>query len=110
MSRLKWRCRRGLLENDLVIERFFRRHEATRGGAPIDLSPREFRLLEHFVAHRGEVVTRDHLLDVVWGYDTIPFTRTVDTHIAKLRKKIEDRPGDPRWIVTIHRVGYKFLG
>ena len=88
----------------------FRRHEATRGGAPIDLSPREFRLLEHFVAHRGEVVTRDHLLDVVWGYDTIPFTRTVDTHIAKLRKKIEDRPGDPRWIVTIHRVGYKFLG
>jgi len=88
----------------------FRRHEATKDGEPIELSPREFRLLEHFVAHRGEVVTRDHLLDAVWGYDTIPFTRTVDTHIAKLRKKIEDRPGDPRWIVTIHRVGYKFLG
>jgi two-component system alkaline phosphatase synthesis response regulator PhoP len=88
----------------------FRRHEASKDGASIELSPREFRLLEHFVAHRGEVVTRDHLLDAVWGYDTIPFTRTVDTHIAKLRKKIEDRPGDPRWIVTIHRVGYKFLG
>jgi two-component system alkaline phosphatase synthesis response regulator PhoP len=88
----------------------FRRHEASKDGESIELSPREFRLLEHFVAHRGEVVTRDHLLDAVWGYDTIPFTRTVDTHIAKLRKKIEDRPGDPRWIVTIHRVGYKFLG
>jgi two-component system alkaline phosphatase synthesis response regulator PhoP len=92
------------------VEVDFRRHEATKAGEPIELSPRELRLLRHFAVHRGEVVTREELLDAVWGYDTIPFTRTVDTHVAKLRKKIEDRPGDPRWIVTIHRVGYKFLG
>ncbi len=96
-------CRFGDVEVD------FRRHEATKGGAPLELSPRELRLLQHFAVHRGEVVTREELLDAVWGYDTIPFTRTVDTHVAKLRKKIEDRPGDPRWIVTIHRVGYKLV-
>jgi two-component system alkaline phosphatase synthesis response regulator PhoP len=96
-------CRFGDVEVD------FRRHEATKAGAPLELSPRELRLLRHFAVHRGEVVTREELLDAVWGYDTIPFTRTVDTHVAKLRKKIEDRPGDPRWIVTIHRVGYKFV-
>jgi two-component system alkaline phosphatase synthesis response regulator PhoP len=87
----------------------FRRHEATRAGEPIELTPRELRLLQYLVAHRGEVVTREDLLDAVWGYDTIPFTRTVDTHVAKLRKKIEDVPADPRWIRTIHRVGYKFV-
>jgi two-component system alkaline phosphatase synthesis response regulator PhoP len=92
------------------VEVDFRRHEAHKSGEPLELSPREFRLIEHFAAHRGEVVTREQLLDAVWGYDTIPFTRTVDTHIAKLRKKIEDRPGDPRWIVTIHRGGYKLTG
>ncbi|MEM7481022.1 MAG: response regulator transcription factor [Acidobacteriota bacterium] len=85
----------------------FRRHEATKGGHPLSLSPREFRLLEYFAAHRGEVVSRDQLLDGVWGYDAIPYTRTVDTHIAKLRKKIEDTPADPRWLVTIHGLGYK---
>ena len=88
----------------------FDRHEATKGDHRLDLSPREFRLLHHFVEHRGEVVTREQLLDAVWGYDTIPFTRTVDTHVAKLRKKIEDDPADPRHLITVHRVGYKFVG
>jgi len=88
----------------------FRRHEATKGGARLELSPREFQLLAFFVQHRGEVVTRDTLLDAVWDYNSIPFTRTVDMHIAKLRKKLEDEPGDPRWIVTVHRLGYKFTG
>ena len=81
-----------------------------KDGVELDLTPREFRLLGHFIEHRGEVVTREELLDTVWGYDTIPFTRTVDTHIAKLRKKIEDNPSDPRLIVTVHRLGYKFIG
>src|SRR3712207_7680803 len=63
--------------------------------------------MKYFVEHRGEVVTRDELLDAVWGYDGLPLTRTVDMHIAKLRQKIEDTPGDPRFIVTVHRVGYK---
>lgn len=92
------------------VEVDFAAHEARKGGEPVELTPRELRLLEYFVEHRGEVVTREALLESVWGYDTIPFTRTVDTHIAKLRKKIEHDPSDPRHLVTVHRVGYKFLG
>lgn len=85
-------------------------HVASKDGIDLNLTPREFRLLGHFIEHRGEVVTREDLLDNVWGYDTIPFTRTVDTHIAKLRKKIEENPADPNLIVTVHRLGYKFVG
>jgi two-component system alkaline phosphatase synthesis response regulator PhoP len=85
-------------------------HEASRADQPIDLSPREFQLLSYFIEHRGEVVSREQLLDEVWGYDTIPFTRTVDTHIAKLRKKIEVDASDPRFLITVHRLGYKFVG
>ena len=88
----------------------FDHHEATKGETPLDLTPREFRLLSYFLEHRGEVVSREELLDAVWGYDTIPFTRTVDTHVAKLRKKIEDDPSDPHHIITVHRLGYKFVG
>ena len=93
---------------DVTVD--FRGHEARKGDVVLDLSPREFRLLAFFAKHRGEVLTREQILDGVWGYDTVPFTRTVDTHIAKLRKKIEDSPDDPRFILTAHRVGYKFIG
>ncbi len=93
---------------DVVIN--FKRCQATKGGKPVELSPRELELMRFFVEHRGEVVTRDQLLDSVWGYDNMPYTRTVDMHIAKLRKKIEDRPNDPKFIVTVHRLGYKFTG
>ena len=86
------------------------RHEATKGGTDLELTPREFRLLGYFLSHQGEVVSREELLDAVWGYDTIPFTRTVDTHIAKLRKKIENDPSDPQHLITVHRLGYKFVG
>jgi DNA-binding response OmpR family regulator len=88
----------------------FKAHEALKSGQPLDLSPREFQLLAFFIQHRGEVVTREKLLDAVWDYNAIPFTRTVDMHIAKLRKKVEDNPSDPRHIVTVHRLGYKFTG
>jgi DNA-binding response OmpR family regulator len=88
----------------------FRRHEAHKGDELIDLSPREFQLLAFFIQHRGEVITREKLLDTVWDYNSIPFTRTVDMHIAKLRKKIEDNPSEPKHIVTVHRLGYKFTG
>lgn len=84
--------------------------EASKSGKTLDLSHREFRLLEYFVDHRGEVVSRNQLLDSVWGYDNFPLSRTVDTHIAKLRQKIEDDPGNPRYIMTVHRAGYKFIG
>jgi len=88
----------------------FKKHEAKRGEEFIELSPREFELLKYFIQHRGETITRDQLLDDVWGYDNYPFTRTVDNHIAKLRQKIETTPAEPKYIITVHRVGYKFLG
>ena len=93
---------------DVVVD--FKKAEVRKGAGLVDLSAREFRLLQYFIEHRGEVVTRDQLLDAVWGYESAPLTRTVDMHVAKLRKKVEDSPDDPKWIVTLHRMGYKFTG
>jgi len=87
----------------------FRTYQAKKGGVPLELTPREFRILRHFIDHAGEVVTRDALLNHVWGYDSSAFTRTVDTHIARLRQKIEDLPAEPKHLITVHRVGYKFV-
>ena len=92
------------------VEVDFESHRATKGGAELELTARELRLLEHFVRHRGAVITRDQLLDEVWGYDSMPFTRTVDSHVAKLRKKIEQQPSSPRFLLTVHGLGYKFVG
>ncbi|HYV85688.1 MAG TPA: response regulator transcription factor [Patescibacteria group bacterium] len=88
----------------------FKRGEVRRKGKPIEMSAREMRLLQYFVEHRGEVIARDRLLDEVWGYDEAPLTRTVDMHVAKLRKKIESRPADPQFLLTVHGMGYKFNG
>jgi DNA-binding response OmpR family regulator len=92
------------------VEMNFKTFEASKGGRALELSPREFKMMKYFVEHRGEVVTRDQLLDHVWGYEGLPLTRTVDMHIAKLRQKIEDTPSDPHHVITVHRVGYKFTG
>ena len=92
------------------IELNFKKYEAKKDGSEIELSPREFELLKYFIQHRGETITRDQLLDDVWGYDNYPFTRTVDNHIAKLRQKIEQVAAEPKYIITVHRVGYRFLG
>jgi DNA-binding response OmpR family regulator len=92
------------------VEVDFKKSEARKATEPIALSPREFKLLRFLIDHRGEVLPRERLLDAVWGYDNVPLTRTVDMHIAKLRKKIEDRPNSPTFIVTVHRLGYKFTG
>ncbi len=86
----------------------FKKGEASKGGRPVEMSPREFRLLQYMVQNKGEVLSRDQLLTAVWDYESTPFTRTVDMHIAKLRKKIEDEPADPKYIITVHRMGYKF--
>ncbi|HEX9428012.1 MAG TPA: response regulator transcription factor [Candidatus Polarisedimenticolia bacterium] len=88
----------------------FKKAEVRKKGSLLELSVRELRLLQYLVEHRGEVISRDRLLDAVWDYDAVPITRTVDMHVAKLRKKIEDAPGAPRYIVTIHGLGYKFTG
>jgi two-component system alkaline phosphatase synthesis response regulator PhoP len=93
---------------DVVVD--FRRMEVTRAGQPVDVSAREFKLLRHFVAHRGATLSRDALLTEVWGYDEMPLTRTVDVHVAGLRQKIEVNPKSPEFIVTVHGLGYKFLG
>lgn len=91
------------------IELNFKKYTATKGGEPLRLSPREFHLLRYFIQHRDEVVTREQLLNDVWGYDNYPMTRTVDNHIAKLRQKIEEDPTNPRRLLTVHRLGYKFV-
>ena len=88
----------------------FTHHQATVKGEPLALTPREFDILRYLIQHRGEVVTRDDLLDRVWGITNFPMTRTVDNHIAKLRHKIEAEPAEPRFLLTVHRIGYKFLG
>jgi DNA-binding response OmpR family regulator len=87
----------------------FKRFEVSRRGMSVELSPREFKILKYFIEHRGEVISRDQLLDAVWGYGSFPLTRTVDMHIAKLRHKIEEIPSDPHYIITVHRIGYKFV-
>ena len=88
----------------------FAHHQASAKGEPMALSPREFEILRYLIQHRGEVVTREDLLDRVWGITNFPMTRTVDNHIAKLRHKIEPEPAEPRYLLTVHRIGYKFLG
>jgi two-component system alkaline phosphatase synthesis response regulator PhoP len=84
--------------------------EVTRDGRPFDLSAREFRLLVYFVEHRGETISRDRLLNEVWGYNAMPSTRTVDVHVAWLRQKIEPNSHHPQYLLTIHGLGYKFVG
>ncbi len=91
---------------DVVVH--FGRAEARKGEADLALTARELRLLRYLLENRGRVVTREQLLDEVWDYENAPFTRTVDMHVAKLRKKIEDDPARPRFLLTVHGLGYKF--
>ncbi|MFB3903034.1 MAG: response regulator transcription factor [Acidobacteriota bacterium] len=91
------------------VELDFEKLQARRAGEPIDLTPREFDILRLLIQCRGEVVTRDRLLDEVWGFESFPTTRTVDNFIMKLRKKLEDNPTDPKHILSIYGEGYKFV-
>ncbi len=86
----------------------FPKTEVTRDGAPVLLSAKEFQLLRYFVEHRGETLSRERLLSEVWGYSTMPSTRTVDVHVAWLRRKLERNPRQPELIITVHGLGYKF--
>jgi DNA-binding response OmpR family regulator len=87
----------------------FKKYEVLKEGQPMNLTPKEFGVLRCLAAHEGDVVTRDELLDEVWGYDKYPTTRTVDNHLAQLRSKIEVDPTDPRYLITVHGVGYKLV-
>ena len=92
------------------VEVNIRSNEVRRAGRPVELSSKEFALLAYFVAHPAETLSRDRLLDAVWGYENYPNTRTVDTHIVHLRQKLEPNPEEPRFIITVHGTGYKFVG
>jgi DNA-binding response OmpR family regulator len=87
----------------------FRTQEAVRGGKAVRLSAREFQVLQFLVQHEREVVTREMLLNEVWGYEHFPTTRTVDNYVLALRKKLEDQPAAPRHILTVPTAGYKFV-
>jgi two-component system alkaline phosphatase synthesis response regulator PhoP len=92
------------------VEINIRGNEVRRGGSPVELSAKEFALLAYLVAHPAETLSRDRLLDEVWGYENYPNTRTVDTHILHLRQKLEPNPEEPRLFLTVHGSGYKFVG
>lgn len=93
---------------DVVVD--VRRAEVTRAGRAVELSAREFQLLRYFLEHRGATISRDELLQEVWGYEHTPSTRTVDVHVAWLRQKLEANPKVPQIIQTVHGLGYKFTG
>lgn len=86
-----------------------RRLKATRNGELLDLSPREFEILQLLIAHIGETVTREQLLHHIWGKHASLYTRTIDAHITRLRQKIEKNPANPEYIITAHRVGYRLV-
>ena len=91
------------------LEINFRKYYARKEGKSLTLSPREYEILKCLIERQGEIVSRDDLLNQVWGNYSFPNTRTVDAHIAKIRRKIEDKPEEPKLIITIHGIGYKFL-
>jgi DNA-binding response OmpR family regulator len=92
------------------VEVNIRSNEVRRGGEPVEVSSKEFALLAYFISHPAETLSRDRLLNAVWGYESYPNTRTVDTHILHLRQKVEANPEEPRFILTVHGTGYKFVG
>ena len=97
-------CAFGDVEVDL------RRCRVMRRGLAVELSSTEFELLKYFIAHPGEVIARERLLKDVWGYGAAPSTRTVDTHIVHLRQKLESDPEQPQFFLTVHGIGYRFVG
>lgn len=92
------------------VEVNLRSCQVSRKGRAMDFSSKEFELLKFFLHHPGETLSRDRLLEEVWGYEHFPTTRTVDAHIVRLRQKVEPKPDEPRFILTVHGTGYKFVG
>src|SRR5262249_25604678 len=87
-----------------------RKVEVVKNGEQVELSAREFLLLKYLIEHREAALSRDELLNEVWGYHSMPSTRTVDVHVAWLRQKIEPNPRQPQYITTVHGLDYKFIG
>jgi len=118
LARIEALLRRAPSPRDVTFERYqfgdvfidVRAAEVTRGGTLLELSAKEFHLLRYFIEHRGATVSREELLQQVWGYQSTPSTRTVDVHVAWLRQKLEPNPRVPQYILTVHGLGYKFAG
>ena len=118
LARIEALLRRAPTTSGVALERFqfgnvlvdARKAEVSRDGALIELSAKEFHLLRYFIEHRGATISREELLTEVWGYLATPSTRTVDVHVAWLRQKLEQNPRVPQYILTVHGLGYKFVG
>lgn len=118
LARVEAKLRRATVGGTLSTEVYqfgdvrvdFRRAEAYRGEDVVDLSAKEFKLLRYLIEHRGAALSRDELLNEVWGYEAAVSTRTVDVHVAWLRQKLEPNQRHPQFILTIHGLGYKFSG
>jgi len=118
MARIKAHLRRGTRErrespsifrfNDIIID--FLHFKVTRKGKIFDLTSLEADILRYLVTHRGEVVTREELMDKIWGHEKYPSTRTIDNHILKLRKKLEENHTESKYIFSIYGEGYRFMG
>ena len=92
---------------DVTVD--FRRHQGTKGMRPLELSDRAYLVLQVFARHRSEVLSRELLLEEAWGYSRELYTRTVDNHVVKIRQQIEDDPNAPRFLLTVHGIGYKLV-
>lgn len=118
IARIKARLRHSETEKKAVPELYsfgdveidFARFKVRRKGKDLALTSLETDILRYFIVHRGEVVSRNDMLDKIWGYERYPTTRTIDNHILKLRKKIEDDPSHPRYIISVYGGGYRFIG
>jgi len=93
--------------DDVVVD--FRSYVALKGASTLEMTPKEFGVLRLLAANPGRVITRDEILNLVWGFENYPTTRTVDNHIAMLRSKLEENAAEPRRLLTVHGVGYKLL-
>jgi DNA-binding response OmpR family regulator len=92
------------------VEVDLHRRRVVKSGKALDISSTEFELLKYFICHSGEALSRDRLLEEVWGYENYPTTRTVDTHLVRLRQKLEPNPEQPQYFLTVHGTGYRFVG
>ena len=118
LARIEALLRRAPTTGGTSVERFqfgvvlvdARKAEVTKDGVLVELSAKEFHLLRYFIEHRGATLSREELLQQVWGYHATPSTRTVDVHVAWLRQKLEPNPRVPQYILTVHGLGYKFVG
>ncbi len=118
LARLEALLRRAPATSGVALERYqfgevmvdVRKAEVTKGADLLELSAKEFQLLRYFIENRGTTLSREKLLQDVWGYTAMPSTRTVDVHVAWLRQKLEPNPKMPQYILTVHGLGYKFAG